>query len=415
MEFNKNMDIWQYIDDKMEKDNKDGFLTRYMVRSATGESPFGNQEIVLVHCSIPSQAPTESKTIVYEVLDGTSVIDAYALKSHKTEMPMAAFSSVTPFSVKLPETVHTIGQDACRHTKLQSINLKNVINIADEAFYHSEIPEANLDNVHAIGENAFSDCKYLKTITIGSANNTPLTPVDIKNGAFTSCEELETVKLKTDVILGRKCFFECKSLKSIDWEYVCGLRDYSEDGPTEFTTIFTKCDMLEMVDLSCCKNINTLEQPSLDIVPTSLCFECKSLHTIKFPEGAVLLPWNISIATSASVNVYGVSSFIKRWNYMLAVEGYFLKYLPETTTFYGLDIEKVVEEAKELEEFAATSPTRSVTLTEKDDCYILTVSGKGQEELGTHKMIFMKNDGSESSKDTSISTDNVRAETNLFD
>lgn len=422
MEFNKNMDIEKYINDKMKEDAQNGFRTKYEIRPASGESPFGDREIALVRCHIPRPMSAGFKTNVYEVLDGTSVIGAYTSKPSETAILEGTFYSDTPFSVKLPETVHTVGYGICRNTKLQSINLENVISIAEDAFRYTELPEANLASVHTIGDHAFKGCHSLKTVTIGSDDNTSSAPIDIGLGAFSLCNFLETVNLKTDIILGAGCFINNTSLKFIDWEHICELNNYQKrtsEGIPYIAHAFRGCPALEMVDLSYCKNINTSEQVDRNI-RHAICIDCNSLHTIKFPKGTVLAPWNVSTGDCVWISVYGIVSFGENWIVDLK-DKLPLSVMQTKIAFYGLNLEKIVREAKEYIKSVDALDDRNATLTEKEDCYVFEVEELPPEEPKRvqrwHKceMIFMKNNGSESPKDIRTLVDDIHAETSLFD
>lgn len=219
------MDIEKYIADKMEEDSKNGFRTKYIVRSATGESPFGNKEIALAYCYILKSKSTEAEIRTYDVLDGTSIILNISMHDEMSMLEETFYSDI-PYAIKLPKTVHTVEYGICRNTKLQAINLENVINIADEAFYGTRLTEVNLANIRDIGNGAFYDCECLKTATIGSDNSIPSTIVNIEDNAFGYCEKLEIIDLKTLVRLGKDCFHSCKALKTIDWERVCELHNH---------------------------------------------------------------------------------------------------------------------------------------------------------------------------------------------
>lgn len=126
-----------------------------------------------------------------------------------TKIEMQAFSECNLItSIKIPETVHTIGRNAFQNcTSLTSINLPtNFYTIAARTFYGcSSLTSITLpENVTNIGMYAFAECSNLTEIEIPG----PVTA--ILDDTFQECSSLKRVKLPNTIkTIGKFAFGIC--------------------------------------------------------------------------------------------------------------------------------------------------------------------------------------------------------------
>ena len=124
-------------------------------------------------------------------------------------------------NITLPDCVKEIGEHAfCPMTKaghyegnqfIKEITISNVIKIGAAAFSHTTIESVNnTQNLREIGKSAFWD-SHLKKIDI------PGTVVEIEDGTFYGCVELEEISMqKTIKRIGKNALLGCISLKRVD-------------------------------------------------------------------------------------------------------------------------------------------------------------------------------------------------------
>lgn len=161
------------------------------------------------------------------------------------------------YDVALSENLTAIGTGAFYQTNLQSIVFPESLNtIEDGAFSETPLVVVEIpDGVENMGKIAFKDCKELKTVVIGNGLRTiperafdgcsvlrsvtfgnsvekimecafqrtalrevviPNSVTTIGDGAFISCESLETLELPAGLTnIGGYAFYECSSLKKV--------------------------------------------------------------------------------------------------------------------------------------------------------------------------------------------------------
>ncbi len=145
------------------------------------------------------------------VFEGTLEIPAKIGNYNITEI--SGFSTQKITTLKIPNSVTSIGNSAFNNCLLTSIQLGNsVTNIGEFAFASNNITEIELPNsVTTIGEYAFFSCQYLETITIGQNVTTLL------ENSFDGCINLEEIafggtKEQWDNLIGKRpnnCIVTC--------------------------------------------------------------------------------------------------------------------------------------------------------------------------------------------------------------
>lgn len=139
--------------------------------------------------------------------------------------------------IDLPESLTSVGEFAFENTGLTKITVpQNVTEIGQGAFLDcSALTEASLsDGLTDLGEYAFSGCTQLSSVNI------PTSLKEISNGVFCNTA-LESVELPESVSsIGFNAFTECQYLKKITMsENVCEIWDEA----------FSGCSSLESIDL----------------------------------------------------------------------------------------------------------------------------------------------------------------------
>lgn len=118
-------------------------------------------------------------------------------------------------NVMLNNGLKNIGEKAFAYcNNLKDIVIPNtVINIDDYAFYNSCISSVTFgDSLEKIGHGAFSFCVYLKNVTL------PKSLKCLDDSAFDNCNNLETVSINSDIkntLIIDSLFYACSHLKEI--------------------------------------------------------------------------------------------------------------------------------------------------------------------------------------------------------
>ena len=123
-----------------------------------------------------------------------------------------AFSGGEIKSVKLSDSVKTIGNSVFLSSTLETIDLNQVESIGNSAFYDCEsLTSLNIPNtVTSIGSSLASGCTALTNITLGGSITT------IPSNSFYDCSALEKVIIPDSVTtIERYAFYRCDSLEKI--------------------------------------------------------------------------------------------------------------------------------------------------------------------------------------------------------
>lgn len=138
-------------------------------------------------------------------------ISAVSVQSYGTdlvnELPYNSFYRKTLFSIKLPNSLTSIGEGAFRNCSgLTSITIpSNVTSIGVSAFEYSTLRTVTMSNsVTNIGSSAFYHCASLQNITLSSSITT------IGSSAFYECTDLTSITIPTSVsLIGMHAFTIC--------------------------------------------------------------------------------------------------------------------------------------------------------------------------------------------------------------
>ena len=153
------------------------------------------------------------------------------------EIPKDAFWGCDLESVKIPNTVNTIGENAFHSCEnIEEIEIPNSVKIIKEYAFYGCINLENIkfegnsikninsgafqlsglesiefpNSVTTISKNTFSGCKFLKCIEI------PSSVTCIEDGAFKYCKRLKKVTISTSVTeIGKYAFLHCEQLEKI--------------------------------------------------------------------------------------------------------------------------------------------------------------------------------------------------------
>jgi len=229
---------------------------------------------------------------------------AYAYKVDRDPMPLnksiklkkgctgiagGAFSGNPEIiSVRIPNTVKTIGDGALRGCGLTSITIPNsVTTIGDDCFSYSKLISIEIPNsVTTIGEFAFEGCSDLKSVTI------PNSVTSIGRGAFEECKSLSSIEIPNSVTsIEELAFYDCSSLTSV----VIG-NSVTSIGEYAF------CE---------CVNLSSVEIPnSVTTIGHGAFQECKGLISLTIPPSLVIKDHafaSCSKLTTIIVSYYGTS------------------------------------------------------------------------------------------------------------
>lgn len=216
-----------------------GFRNKYVFGKATGDidlyAAYYTDGLVITGGVVTQYTGSSDKVIIPSVYENRTVTAIGEYAFYKAD------SSAAVVSVKLPDTVKTIGDGAfydCRYlsvieftdtvteignnaffnnARLRELgDISSVMSIGDGAFIGCkqlmsvELPET----LTSLGEYAFSDCEALKEIVIPSGVNA------VSANAFDGCKLLTAVTLKSGSLasVGSDAFKDCTSLLSVTIE-----------------------------------------------------------------------------------------------------------------------------------------------------------------------------------------------------
>ena len=289
---------------------------------------FGYEGKSIIHYSPNNKLPEYIIPEIVTIIEKNAFKDCTSLKSiiipeGVTQIADFAFQGCTSLQkVYIPSSVTTIGRmafDGCTNLMAIDVDKDNprYLSYKGILFDYSDFsiirfPPNNPtvthinsipDNVRYIGSGAFSQCVYIKSITI------PISVVSIGDFAFQDCQSLEDVKIlgSIDLISGL-CFSGCKSLKSIHLpDDVTQIEDGAFWGCTSLQSIvlprnlasigfsaFCECNSLLSVYIP--KNVTCIEGDDLGYGFQGAFTGCTSLNAIHC---AILNPNDIEIGEDA--------------------------------------------------------------------------------------------------------------------
>ena len=165
-----------------------------------------------------------------------SLIKSVVIEEGATSIGTWAFISASSLaSVRLPDTLRSIGKYAFHNTSLRSVTIpKSVTSLGFDSFSKcTELTELQLlANVDTIGYSVFSGCSKLESVEIPSsvttigkysfystglkAINIPNSVTQIREDAFGACNNLVSVTLSKSLqTIETEGFHDCVSLTSI--------------------------------------------------------------------------------------------------------------------------------------------------------------------------------------------------------
>lgn len=207
----------------------------------------------------------------------------------KTDMTKIADDSFVEnkhlFSVKLPETIISIGISAFSNAKaLSAINFPSMLNeIGKGAFYGCiNLKEVNLEyaQIKTISDQSFDSCSKLVKVTL------PNMLLAINEKAFNNCESLTEINFPVTLEdIGRGAFLKCKSLQEAN------LKD-------------TKITILSNYIFSDCSSLSKVELPDVLLGMENSAFSyCISLEEINFPDSFTVIGNAVFYGCSSLKNV----------------------------------------------------------------------------------------------------------------
>ena len=153
-----------------------------------------------------------------------------------TEIGESAFANTYITSIKIPNTVKTIGEkafDGC--SSLTNVEMPNSMESMGYFVFRgcsSLISIKIPDGVTSIGESAFDGCSSLTSIEI------PDSVIDIVGGAFCYCSSLTSIELPEGITNVGWLFRGCSSLTSIEIpDSVTDIGEFAFDGCSDLTSV----------------------------------------------------------------------------------------------------------------------------------------------------------------------------------
>lgn len=209
------------------------------------------------------------------------------------EIRSYAFTSCSIFSVKIPETIVTIGEWAFKGSLLTSVTIPNSVKTLEkECFYNcTRLGYVEFGNsLETIGSGAFKGCSNLTSIEIPEGVTT------IGSSAFSDCINLDEAKLPNSVTsIWSNAFWCCRNLTSVNLP----------DGLT----------VLEKGVFSGCTSLTSLVLPSsLTSIGGHAMSSCP-ITDIMIPDGVKRIEYNAFAACKklTKVNIPASVTFIGNW------------------------------------------------------------------------------------------------------
>lgn len=207
-----------------------------------------------------------------ESISTVVISDGITYISYRSFMNMINLQNVT-----IPDSVTVIGGKAFEYCiGLKEISLSdNVDIICDGAFVNcTGLKEVSFsDNIQGIGYEAFKGCTSLETVNCKKLDNIEVNKpifeiqydVNMKNDAFSGCENLKSVVIPAKIsIIGLRAFDRCKNLEYVD----------IPDGVEEiYSYAFRSCSSLTDIVLP----------KSLRIIEGGVFESCSKLERINLP------------------------------------------------------------------------------------------------------------------------------------
>jgi len=221
----------------------------------------------------------------FVVRDGTTEIAANVFKYNKDTVNKIEVNIAPVKSVKLPDSLKTIGKDAFNgNTTLESIDLNKVT---------------------TIGANAFKSCTALNNVTI------PSTVTSLGASAFASCTSLTNVTIEEGITALPNFAFNASAITSIV---------IPSSVATLGTNIFQNCLSL--------KNV-VIEDGNLKTISSDTFNGCKALQRVTIPDNVTRLDDN------AFLNCTGIKYIWLSGNVQTVNKGVFKGWTNTQTIYFG--------------------------------------------------------------------------------
>ena len=131
-----------------------------------------------------------------------------------TYIPDYAFENMPIDDIYIPDGVTHIGYSAFAGTALKNLRLsRNLEHIGAHAFARTALQSVDIpDTVIKLGNSAFSSCKNLESVRIGSGVE------KIPNSCFKGCSRLQSITIPDTVTeILESAFWECSLLSEVDF------------------------------------------------------------------------------------------------------------------------------------------------------------------------------------------------------